>query len=265
MATITNIPFHIDFPFILTMLVVVTGLIALADAIFFAKKRGAFAEASYVIEISKSFFPALLLVWVIRSFIIQPYRVPTGSLEPTVLPGDFIAVKQYAYGLRVPVINQKIAKVGEPKTGDIALFHWPVDTSKLFVKRVIGVPGDHVVYKNKVLTINGKEMKQQYIGKGIDIEQEGLNSPADQKIEDLNGIRHQIFVKPEVNDPVDIDIVVPKGHYFMMGDNRDDSDDSRSWGFVPEKFLVGKAFGVWLSWDAQEHKIRWDRIGRAVG
>ncbi|MBA2654318.1 MAG: signal peptidase I [Gammaproteobacteria bacterium] len=255
---------NIDFPFILTMLVVITGLIALADTLFFAKRRTNEAAMPKIIEFSKSFFPALLLVWIIRSFIIQPYRVPTGSLEPTVLPGDFIAVKQFSYGLRVPVINQKIFGVGEPKRGDIALFHWPVDTSKLFVKRVIGLPGDHIVYKNKTLTINGQEMSQEYLGKGKDIEQDGLTSEVDHKIENLAGIKHNIFVKPEVSDPVDVDIVVPDNHYFMMGDNRDDSDDSRSWGFVPETFLIGKAFGIWMSWDAQDHHVRWNRIGKAV-
>lgn len=262
-------PFHFDFPFILTMFVVVTGLIALADKLFFAKNRqregteNTEAKVPYVIEFSRSFFPALLLVWIIRSFLIQPYRVPTGSLEPTVLPGDFIAVKQYSYGLRVPVIHQKLAKVGEPKRGDIALFHWPVDTSKLFVKRVIGVPGDHIIYKDKQLTINEKPMLQQADGKAVDIEQEGT-SVVDQRIENLGGIRHRIFVKPEIVDPVDIDVVVPAGYYFMMGDNRDDSDDSRSWGFVPESFFIGQAFGIWMSWDSQNHRIRWDRIGLAV-
>lgn len=258
-------PIHFDFPFILTMLVVITGLIGLADVLFFAKRRAAAKETTmpYIIEVSRSFFPALLLVWIIRSFLIQPYRVPTGSLEPTVLPGDFIAVKQFSYGLRFPVYNKKLVNTGEPRRGDIALFHWPVDTSKLFVKRVIGLPGDHIVYKNNTLTINGQEMKQQYVGAAVDIEQDGLTSPVDLKIEDLSGVKHRIFIKPEMNYQ-DINVVVPEGHYFMMGDNRNDSYDSRDWGFVPEKFLVGKAFGIWMSWDSQDHRIRWRRIGEAV-
>lgn len=256
-------PIHFDFPFILTALVIVTGLVALADILVFSKKRSEAAKMPYVIEFARSFFPALLLVWIIRSFIIQPYRVPTGSLEPTVLPGDFIAVKQFSYGLRLPVINQKIVSVRNPKRGDIALFYYPVDTSKLFVKRVIGLPGDHIVYKDKTLTINGKPMIQQYIGKAINIEEDGT-SEVDQRIENLDGIKHNIFVKPYVIDPVDIDVVVPAGHYFMMGDNRDDSDDSRSWGFVPDRNLIGQAFGIWMSWDSQDHRIRWNRVGKAV-
>lgn len=257
-------PINFDFPFILTMLVVITGLVAMADILFLSKNRTEGQKMPYAIEFARSFFPALLLVWIIRSFIIQPYRVPTGSLEPTVLPGDFIAVKQFSYGLRMPVGNHKLVSVSNPKRGDIALFHWPVDTNKLFVKRVIGLPGDHIVYKDKTLTINGQQMAQEYVGKAADIEQDGGTSEVDQKIENLNGIKHNIFVKPYAIDPVDIDVVVPAGHYFMMGDNRDDSDDSRSWGFVPDSYLIGKAFGIWMSWDSMAHKIRWNRIGQAV-
>lgn len=258
-------PIHFNFPFILTLLVLLSGIISLVDFLVFSKRRQAVAsKMPYIIELSRSFFPALLLVWIIRSFIIQPYRVPTGSLEPTVLPGDFLAVKQYSYGLRIPVGNQKIYNVGEPKRGDIALFYYPADTSKPFVKRVIGLPGDHIVYKNKTLTINGEEMRQQYLGKALNIEQDGGVSDVDQKIESLNGINHSIFVKSEIQDPVDIDVVVPEGYYYMMGDNRDDSSDSRAWGFVPERYLIGKAFGIWMSWDSMAHSVRWQRIGTAL-
>lgn len=258
-------PIHFDFAFFLTLLVFLTGIVCLVDFLFFAgKRRAEDAKPNWAVEFSRSFFPALLLVWIIRSFVIQPYRVPTGSLEPTILPDDFIAVKQYSYGLRFPISNVKIYGMGAPKHGDIALFRWPVDTSKLFVKRVIGLPGDHITYKNKVLTINGKEMQQKYLGKGVDIEAGGLTSEVDRKQENLFGIVHDIFVKPNENDFADIDVVVPEGYYFMMGDNRDDSDDSRSWGFVPEKFLIGKAFGIWLSWDSSTYRVRWDRIGKAI-
>jgi signal peptidase I len=258
-------PIHFDLPLILTLLVLVTGLTALIDIIFFAKKRQARnGKHPLIVELSRSFFPALLLVWIIRSFIIQPYRVPTGSLEPTVLPGDFIAVKQFSYGLHLPVVNFKVMHVGEPKRGDIALFYWPIDTSKLFVKRVIGLPGDHVVYKDKTLTINGQEMTQKSLGKAFEIEPDGL-SEVDRKLENLTGITHEIFVKPEMmNLDNEVDVTVPDGHYFMMGDNRDDSDDSRRWGFVPERYLIGKAFGIWMSWDSLDHRIRWERIGKAL-
>lgn len=258
-------PIYIDFPFILTMAVIVVGVIALADVLVFANRRVAINETKvpYIIEFSRSFFIPLLLVWIIRSFIVQPYRVPTGSLEPTVLPGDFIVVKQFSYGLRLPIFNTKIVKVGEPKRGDIALFHYPVDPKVTFVKRVIGLPGDHIVYKNNILYVNGKEMKQKYIGKGVDIEQGGITSEVDQYIEDLDGVKHSIFLKPSASS-IETDVKVPEGHYFMIGDNRNESLDSRYWGFVPDIMLVGKAFGIWMSWDSINNSIRWNRLGRPL-
>lgn len=259
----------VDFPFILTSLVLLSGIISLIDILFLAKKRAASGKKmSWIVEYSRSFFLVLFLVWVIRSFIFQPYRVPTGSLEPTILPGDFIAVSQFSYGLRLPVIHTKILNIGEPKTGQIVLFRWPVNSSILFVKRVIGTPGDHVIYKNKVLYINGKEMKQTYVGKGFDIEPGEKSRPVIIKQENLNGAKHLIQLAAKGGETENFDIIVPKGMYFMMGDNRDDSDDSRMWGFVPEQNLVGEAFGIWMSWDSRAkwgvHKIRWSRIGKGL-
>jgi signal peptidase I len=255
----------IDFPLILTALVLVTGLICLIDALFFAKKRSESGEKkSILIEYARSFFPVLLIVWVVRSFIVQPYRVPTGSLEPTIMPGDFIIVKQYAYGLRFPVTNTKMMATGEPKRGDIILF-WPPDHSDVFVKRLVGLPGDHIVYKNKTLSINGKEMPQTSIEKTYDTLEDGRKVPVEKKQEDLMGIKHDIYLQMNnSNNQNDVDVTVPAGHYFMMGDNRDDSADSRVWGFVPDKDLIGQAFGVWMSWDNEHARIRWDRIGKAL-
>lgn len=253
---------YFDFPFILTMLVLISGIIFLLDIIFWAKKRHG-EKPNIIIEYSRSFFSVLLLVWIIRSFLIQPYRVPTGSLEPTILPGDFIVVSQFAYGLRVPVINLKILKFSEPKVGDIALFHWPKDPSIIFVKRVIGTPGDHLVYKNKILTINGDRAWQTSLGLDLDKE-ESLPIIVQRKQEQLPHKSHEIFIRPGYNLGGDFDLVVPKGSYFMMGDNRDGSDDSRYWGFVPERNLIGKVFGIWMSWDAKNTNIRWHRIGKAV-
>lgn len=256
----------IDFPLILTVLVLVAGLICLIDLLFLAKKRKLTAKKQpVIIEYARSFFPVLLIVWVVRSFIVQPYRVPTGSLEPTVLPGDFIVVKQFAYGVRLPVLNTKIMETKEPKIGDIVLFFWPPDPSVVFVKRVVGTPGDHVVYKNKILTINGKEMPQKL----LDTLENSLKEPVYKKEEDLMGVKHAIYVKRNdnfaVNDAANnVDVIVPPGKYFMMGDNRDDSYDSRGWGEVPEKNLIGQAFGIWMSWDAENYRVRWNRIGKAI-
>ena len=252
-----------DFPLILTLLVLISGVIALLDILFFAKKRKAQGKEKpgKLVEYSRSFFPVLLLVLVIRSFLIQPYRVPTGSLEPTIMPGDFIAVNQFAYGLRLPVLHSKIMPIGEPKRGDIALFRWPKNPHIIFVKRVIGLPGDHIIYKNKVLTINGKVMQQKFIGRSLDVEPGQPPIPVIIKQENLDGIIHKIYQSEQGGDTNSYDITVPKNCYFMMGDNRDDSDDSRSWGCVPEANFVGKAFIIWLSWDSENSSFRWNRIG----
>lgn len=249
-----------DVPLILTLLVLVSGAIALIDFLFFARKRVAGTRPFWVVEYARSFFPVFLSVLLIRSFLIQPYRVPTGSLAPTVLPGDFIVVNQFAYGLRLPVLNTKILSIGEPKRGDIMLFRFPKDPKVLFVKRVIGLPGDHVIYRNKVLIVNNNTMWQTAYGMDLYVE-DGFSMPVHVKIEKLDQLIHKIFVKPGHREWENVDVVVPPGSYFVMGDNRDNSDDSRSWGFVPEANLIGKAFGVWMSWDSEKTNVRWERIG----
>lgn len=259
-----NLSFNFfDLPFILTALVLVSGVITLIDVLFLAKKRATDKKQPLVIEYARSFFPILLLVWVIRSFIIQPYRVPTGSLEPTILPGDFIIVNQFAYGLRFPVLNTKFYNIGEPKRGDIALFHSVMGPEIILVKRVIGLPGDHIVYQDKVLTINGKVMSQTPDGMELDMER-GFSIPAQVLIEHLGTVDHKIFTISGKNESEKIDVIVPAGSYFMMGDNRDNSGDSRYFGFVPEKNLIGKAFGTWMSWDSEGANVRWNRIGKKI-
>jgi signal peptidase I len=245
--------------------VIITGLLALIDKLFFAKKRIITGKKQpWYFDYSRSFFPALLVVLIIRSFIVQPYRVPTGSLEPTVMPGDFILVQQYSYGLRLPVLQKKIFETGEPKRGDIALFYYPEDTAVRFVKRVVGLPGDHVVYKNKILTVNGKEMHQTVVGPDLSEEAGALPEPVIRKKELLNGIQHDIFVSKDRGWFQQVDVTVPPGHYFMMGDNRDNSIDSRYWGFVPEEYLIGRAFAIWLSWDSNKSRPRWHRMFTGV-
>ena len=255
-----------DFSFYLTVALLVAGGISLIDIAFFAKKRRLKHKTKLpmVVEYARSFFPVLLVVWILRSFIVQPYRVPTGSLEPTVLPGDFIAADQFAYGLRLPVLNVKIINTGEPKRGQIALFRWPKNPNIIFVKRVVGLPGDHVIYKNKVLYINGHEEKQTFLYNTNDVGNYGYQRLVHVKQENLSGIKHKIYIQPAGGETKNYDLIVPPGHYFMMGDNRDNSDDSRQWGMVPEKDLIGRAFGIWMSWDSMHDKIRWDRIGKGL-
>lgn len=258
----------IDFSFYLTLAVVVTGVIALFDTLFLEKKRRQTGtKQPALVEYARSFFPVLLAVLIIRSFIAQPYRVPSSSLAPTILPGDFIAVKQYEYGLRLPVLNTKIVNIHEPKHGQIFLFRNPLDPNITFVKRVVGVPGDHIEYKNKVLYINGVEAKQKLLEPTHYIDENGIYYTENRMEEDLDGVKHSIFVQPEGGETQDVDVVVPAGHYFAMGDNRDNSGDSRYFGFVPEENLIGQAFLIFMSWDSGAsglEKVRWQRIGLGV-
>lgn len=241
--------------------VILTSLVFICFIMYIISAFRPSLKQNKIVTIGRSYLPVFLIVLCVRSFIFQPFKVVSGSLEPTVLIGDYLAVNQSAYGLRLPVIHKKIWATGEPKTGDIALFYYPEDPSLVFVKRVIGVPGDHVVYKDKQITLNGKPMPQVRDGLGFDVEPDMPPQLMQQKIEELNGIKHAIFVS-QYNEDEEIDVIVPEGQYFMMGDNRDDSDDSRRWGFVPEENLIGRAYRVIMSWDSNKMRPRFERIGQ---
>lgn len=268
---------NFNFELILFYAVVISGVIALYDILFLAKKRkNAFAKKTkhmkhppemklpLMIDYARSFFPVLLLVFLLRSFLFEPFRIPSGSLEPTLLTGDFILVNKFDYGIRLPVIHKKMVSFNEPKRGDIIVFRWPPNPSVDFIKRVIGIPGDHISYIDKTLYINGTKISQIFVKNTTDQDESGDIWNVQEKQEDLFGIRHLIFQNANrPNDDIK-DIVVPEGMYFAMGDNRDDSADSRYWGFVPEKNIIGKANVVWMSWSSPDHRIRWDRIGKAI-
>jgi signal peptidase I len=268
---------NINFELILFYAVVVSGIIALFDLIFLAKKRkeahvlqhaGAIkppaVKLPLIIEYAWSFFPILLLVFLLRSFLFEPFRIPSGSLEPTLQIGDFVLVNKFDYGVRLPVIHQKVSQYGEPKRGDIFVFRYPPDPSVNFIKRVIGLPGDHIKYVDKVLYINGEKMPQTFIENSTRLNEDGRTKPVAIKEEDLLGVKHKIYQNiGESGDDFD-DIVVPPNMYFAMGDNRDDSADSRYWGFVPESNIVGKAVLVWMSWNSTDHNIRWKRLIKPI-
>ena len=249
-----------NFALILVLLTFFSGVIYLLDIIFWAKKRPSAQKPCRIIEYARSFFPVFITVLILRSFLIDSFRIPSGSLEPTLLVGDFVAVNKFAYGLRLPVLDKKIIAIAKPKTGDIAVFRWPPNPSFDYIKRVIGVPGDTIRYKNKVLTINGKEMKQTLIDYTTD---ESSGNAVAHYQEDLNGIKHDIYIRPDVSAQ-DFSIKVPEHHYFMLGDNRDDSADSRYWGLVADEYLRGKALLVWMSWNGIKDTIRWSRIGHII-
>ncbi len=253
--------FNVGILMLLTILTFASLIVWLVDRWCFAKARLARqGKEPLLVDYARSLFPIFLIVLLIRSFVIQPFRVPTGSLEPTIMPNDFVAVSQFSYGLRSPVLHTKILSIGEPKTGDIVVFRHPAVPGMDLIKRVIGVPGDHIVYKNKVLTINGKVMKQTFLRNGFDEEPaiDGGNIPSKVMLENLNGVKHEILLHDKGGEVTDFNFTVPKGYYFVMGDNRDNSADSRVWGFMPEKNLIGKAFMIFFSWD---HGVRWSRIG----
>lgn len=256
---------NFNFELIFFYAVIISGVIALLDTIFLAPKRKKIKSKKLpvIFDYARSFFPILLLVFSARSFAYEPFRIPSGSLKPTLLIGDFILVNKFDYGIRLPVTHTKILSIGEPKRGDIVVFREPPTETRNLIKRVIGVPGDHIAYKDKVLYINGKQIPQKFEKYGTDEEDNEGPWEVVQKQENLFGIKHNIYQIPgKEND--DFDVVVPKGKYFMMGDNRDASADSRFWGFLPEENIIGKATHVWMSYDTPAHPIRWDRVGEKI-
>ena len=261
---------NFNFELILFYATLATAAIWLFDLIFFASKRklaqkGA-TEIKYpiIIEYARSFFPILLIVFLLRSFLYEPFRIPSGSLEPTLLIGDFILVNKYHYGVRLPVVHKKIVEIGSPKRGDVIVLRWPPNPSLDFIKRVIGVPGDHIKYVNKELYVNGLKIPQEFLRNSI-AQGEGVSEwPVQEKQENLLGVKHKIFIDDKKPGQNFDDIIVPENMYFVMGDNRDDSADSRYWGFVPDKNIVGKAVMVWMSFEHGKYGIRWNRIGSFI-
>jgi len=273
---------NFDFPALLVGATLFTGLAWALDAAVLAPQRrrkaaslvqgGAAQDSDQVaitlkeptwVEYCKSFFPVILAVLLLRSFLVEPFRIPSGSMMPTLLVGDFILVNKYAYGIRLPVLNTKIIDIGEPERGDVVVFRYPKDPSVDYIKRVIGLPGDTIRYANKVVYVNGQPAGQVpsgvYLGKGSGVSMSG----ASKRREQLGDLQHDILVMPRTPG-VQGQYMVGEDEYFVMGDNRDNSNDSRYWGTVPEENLVGKAFRIWMNWDSANGGIDWDRIGMKI-
>jgi len=256
---------NFNFELILFYATLVCGVIAFIDIIFWAKKRNQRnKKMPLIVDYARSFFPVLLVVFLLRSFLYEPFRIPSGSLKPTLDVGDFILVNKFHYGTRLPVIHKKIFENNEPQRGDIMVFRWPPNPSFDFIKRIVGVPGDKISYIDKVLYINGEKIPQTFIENTTDKDEVGTTLNVELKSEDLFGVKHDIYQTPNRINEDFKDIEVPKGMYFVMGDNRDGSADSRFWGFVPEKNIVGKAVLVWMSWNSDKYSIRWKRIGKQI-
>ena len=251
-----------DFALVLVVLTFVSALIWVYDKIVLSPKRtervgdalqsaggelpdevlAELNRESGWVDTGRSMFPVLLLVLLLRSFLVEPFQIPSGSMLPTLKVGDFILVNKFHYGLRLPVLNSKILSINDPVRGDVVVFKYPKQPSINYIKRVVGLPGDVVRYENKVLYINGEPQPQELLAQLPPGRPERLLME-----EDLGGLKHQIYkdiMRPVQNG----EWIVPDNEYFMVGDNRDNSNDSRYWGFVPDDLLVGKAFAVWMHW-----------------
>lgn len=269
-----------DFSFILFVALLVTGGVVLLYKIFSkwmrrdSLKRDSFGlnigghgarSEPIIVEYARALFPVLLIVFVLRSFIIEPFRIPSGSMLPSLHIGDFILVDKFSYGIRLPVINKKIFPVGSPARGDVMVFRYPIDPKLNFIKRVIGLPGDVLTYKDKQLTINGKPIATEDDGKYAYKQVKLKGQSADQLIETIDDSTHKILLDDSRRSRDLEQVIVPPGHYFVMGDNRDHSNDSRYWRFVPEANVVGRAFFIWFSWKGfSDGGVEWSRIGLSI-
>jgi signal peptidase I len=252
-----------DFAAVLLLAAVITGLIWLYDAKWARKRRLSDVPEPVVVDMARAFFPVIVVVFMIRSFWVEPFKIPSGSMKPTLLVGDFILVNKYTYGIRLPVVNRKITEVNPIQRGAVVVFRYPADPAVDYIKRVVGIPGDRVEYRGKRISINGTPVSVEPSGFYTDAELNYLRLPT--FTEKLGEKSHQMMVVP-AQPPVDLAQIrqfahrgnceynddgfgctVPAGHYFMMGDNRDQSSDSRYWGFVPDDHIKGRAFLVWMN------------------
>ena len=259
------------FETILVVLTLLTGIIWLVDKLFFAKTRrqraGLLDEREPIlVDYSRAFFPVLAIVLGLRSFVAEPFRIPSSSMMPSLLIGDFILVNKFAYGLRLPINNHKFVGIGEPKRGDVVVFRPPQHPDQDWIKRVVGLPGDTIAYRDHTVWLNGKPLQYvsdgRYVGTGQGADATGSRLMTEQ----LPGRVHPVLERDDLPFFVqgEGEWTVPAGEYFVMGDNRDNSEDSRFWGFLPEANLRGKAFLVWMHWDGSAGGVDFNRIGSRI-
>ncbi len=281
-------PMNIDFAAVLVLLTALTGGIWLLDALVLAPRRArepmmggagggrsVAAKLPWYVDLSKSFFPVILAVLVLRSFIVEPFRIPSESMLPTLLKGDFILVNKFAYGLRLPVLNTKLIGNGQPARGDVVVFRYPLEPTIAYIKRVVGLPGDRLEYRGNQLFVNGQPAPLTPLAGNA-------AEPGYRQFDErLDQVEHRIQVlvngrwglagfwaglqpRREPDGMVAWEYQVPAGHYFVMGDNRDNSSDSRVWGPLPEENLIGKAFFIWMNWDCITFNGQCGRIGDGI-
>lgn len=252
-----------------------TGAVWAWDVLVGARRRPKERAEPMLVEISRGFFPIILVVFLLRSFLVEPFKIPSGSMIPSLLVGDFILVNKYTYGIRLPVANRKIVDVNDPRRGDVMVFRFPADPSTDYIKRIIGIPGDRVEYRDKHLWVNGTQLPLTAVGP-FKLSDAGHTATHQAYIEKLGDTTYSVIFNPGA-PPLQLAQViqfpfrggcsysdsgfactVPAGHYFVMGDNRDHSLDSRYWGFVPERNIVGKAFLIWMNFSDLQ------RIGKRI-
>lgn len=278
---------NIDFAAVLVLLTLLTGGVWLLDALVLAPRRvrpttggageipAVAAKLPWYVDLSKSFFPVILAVLILRSFVVEPFRIPSESMVPTLLKGDFILVNKFAYGLRLPVLNTKLAGDGKPARGDVVVFRYPPEPSVAYIKRVVGLPGDRLEYRGNQLFIDGQPVpltaRPDAAGEsGYRQFQERLGEVA-HRVQmqaggrwGLAGLWSGLQLRREPDGALAWTLQVPAGHYFVMGDNRDNSADSRFWGVLPEENLIGKAFFIWMNLDCITFNGRCGRIGSGI-
>ncbi|MEX0607616.1 MAG: signal peptidase I [Halofilum sp. (in: g-proteobacteria)] len=265
-----------DFEGVLVAATLICGVIWALDALFFAAARrarvaeggaegeaettGAPAADPVLVEYARSFFPVLLIVLLLRSFVVEPFRIPSESMLPTLEVGDFIVVNKFSYGVRLPVLHSEVMNTGEPERGDVVVFRYPRNPSINYIKRIVGLPGDEIAYYNRRLFVNGTPVTIERVGTYVP---PGEEAELMHYQERLGEGEHGIVLDPSGRS-IEGEYEVPEGEYFVMGDNRDHSNDSRRWGAVPDSHLVGEAEMIWMHWDWDSGGIGWARIGNMI-
>ncbi len=249
---------------ILVLATLVTGVIWLTWAVI-RRRLSPERQASmpWYVDYSRSFFPVLLIVLVLRSFVAEPFRIPSGSMMPTLLVGDFILVNKFSYGVRLPVTRTVILDTGRPERGDVVVFKYPRNPAEDYIKRVVGLPGDLIEFRDRTLFVNGEPQALEKLGPYDGVGSGRMMTGAMRFRESLGEVPHEILMRENVAG-LSGSVRVPEGHYFMVGDNRDNSNDSRMWGFVPEELLVGRALFIWLNWDYNGGNWDFSRIGNRI-
>ncbi|MGD8926154.1 MAG: signal peptidase I [Thioalkalispiraceae bacterium] len=267
---------NVDFTAILAVLSLITGSIWAAYVIYNKVKGKKSGEQTVkaseekvagdkkertepvIVEFARFLFPVFFIVLIVRGFLVEPFQIPSGSMLSTLEPGDYILVNKFSYGLRSPIGYYKFLDFGSPERGDVIVFRYPENPEIDYIKRVIGLPGDKITYKNKILYINGKEVKTEKLGSYA------KDPYYTEMQEQLGDVSHKILLLPRMNTDKVYEETVPPDHYFVMGDNRDNSRDSRYWGFVPDENLKGRAFMIWLHKKEGEWPSSWGRVGTLI-